>query len=91
MTVEVKALTTRNPHSVIFKLNRTLADPGIGLSFFDPASAQGHPIARGLFGIHGVLSVWIIGDEVQVTKDEDVRWGTINSRIIETIKSASNN
>ena len=63
--------------------------PGTGLSFSDPESAKDHPIARALFGINGVLSVWILGDEVQVCKDETARWGTLNSRIIETIKQTA--
>jgi len=86
MTVEVKSEPTRNEHSVIFRLNKNLIQPGTGKSYPDAASAAHNPLARALFQIRGVHSVWVLGNEVQVTKDESVRWGTINSKVIETIK-----
>ncbi len=86
MSLEVKATPTRNEHSVIFQLNKTLIQPGTGQSYPDARSAEGSPLASALFRIEGVQSVWILGNDVQVTKDESVRWGRINSKIIETIK-----
>lgn len=86
MTLEVKPQITRNPDSVTFCLNKTLLPPGKGLAFSGPEFAKDHPLARELFQIRGVKSIWIIANEVQVTKDEKVRWGTITSKIIETIK-----
>lgn len=86
MTVEVKVEPTRNEHSVIFSLNKSLIQPGTGESYPDAASTANSPLARALFQIRGVQSVWILGNDVQITKDESVRWGRINSKIIETIK-----
>ncbi len=86
MTVDVTLEPTRNIDSVVFKLNRELLPPGIGGSFPDSDLAKDDPLASALFKIKGVISVWIIGSEVQVSKDERVSWGRINSRIIETIK-----
>ncbi|CCQ90912.1 hypothetical protein NITGR_490015 [Nitrospina gracilis 3/211] len=86
MTLEVKAEVTRNPDLVTFRLNKTLIPPGTGLSFSGPEYAKDHPLANALFQIRGVKAVWILGNDVQVTKDENVRWGTMTSRIIETIK-----
>jgi len=86
MTVEVKATPTRNEHSVIFKLNKTLIPMGTGLTFPTAESARNHPLAHALFQIEGVLSVWILGDEVQVTKDESLRWTRVHSKVIETIR-----
>ena len=86
MTVDVTLETTRNNDSVIFKLNRELLPPGTGETYPDSDLAKDNPLASALFKIKGVLSVWIIGNEVQVSKDERVSWGRINSRIIETIK-----
>ncbi len=86
MTVDVTLETTRNSDSVIFKLDRELLPPGTGDTYPDPELAKENPLASALFKIKGVVSVWIIGNEVQVSKDERVSWGRINSRIIETIK-----
>ncbi|NIQ00231.1 MAG: hypothetical protein GWM98_07185 [Nitrospinaceae bacterium] len=86
MTVTVTPETTRNEHSVIFQLNKTLRPPGTGLSFPNAPSAQNHELARALFQIKGVASIWIIGSEVQVTKSEGVGWGAIKGKIVETIR-----
>jgi len=86
MTVEVTVEPTRSENSVIFRLNRTLHPPGTGLSFPDAHTAQVNPIATALFKIKGVASVWIIGSEVQVSKEENFRWSTIHSKIVETLR-----
>ncbi len=87
MTVEVTVETTRNQDSVIFKLNRILLGPGTGQTYPNAESAQNHPLASALFKIRGVASVWIIGSEVQVTKEERVSWSRITSRIVETLRT----
>ncbi len=86
MTVEVTAEPTRNEHSVIFQLNKDLIPPGTGLSFSNAEQATDHPLAKALFQIPGVSSVWILGNDVQVTKEDAMRWGSLKSKIIETIK-----
>ena len=86
MTVEVKVKPTRNEHSVIFSLNKTLVRAGTGEPYSDAASAKNSPLASALFKIRGVQSIWLLGNDVQVTKYESARWGTLNSKIIETIK-----
>lgn len=86
MTVEVTVEPTRNQDSVVFKLNRILLGPGTGQTYPDAATAQSHPIAAALFKIRGVVSVWIIGSEVQVTKDERVSWSRISGKIVEALR-----
>ncbi|MBI4384849.1 MAG: NifU N-terminal domain-containing protein [Nitrospinae bacterium] len=90
MVVEIEVTPTRNEHSIVFRLNLKLIPPGTGLSFANPQSADSHPLARALFQVKGVVSVWIIGDEIQVTKDEKVRWGSVKPRIIEVIRANAN-
>lgn len=90
MVVEIAVTPTRNEHSIIFKLDRRLIPPGTGLPFADAQAADSHPLARALFQIKGVVSVWILGDEIQVTKDEKVRWGSVKPKIIETIRANAN-
>ncbi|MBI5427936.1 MAG: NifU N-terminal domain-containing protein [Nitrospinae bacterium] len=88
--MEIEVTPTRNEHSIIFKLNLKLIPPGTGLSFANPQSADSHPLARALFQVKGVVSVWIIDDEIQVTKDEKTRWGSVKPRIMEIIRSNVN-
>ncbi len=86
MSVTVTVETTRNEDSVVFILDKTLIPPGTGSPFPNRETAQSHPLAKALFEINGVASVWLIGSEVQVTKNGAVSWGAIKAKIVETIK-----
>ncbi len=85
-TVTVTVETTRNADSVIFVLKKTLLPPGVGNPYPNREIAQSHPLAKALFEIQGVASVWIIASEIQVTKDAQATWGALKSKIVETIK-----
>ena len=86
MSVSVTVETTRNEHSVVFKLDKDLIPPGTGSSYPDREKAQSNPLAKALFEIRGVSSVWVLGNEVHVTKEDDVTWGAIKSKVVETIR-----
>lgn len=88
MALEITVEPTRNDNSVIFLLNRQVVPPGTGLSFSGSAMAEDYPLAKSLFQIKGVVSVWMISNEIQVTKNDNARWSAIKSRIIETIHSS---
>lgn len=90
MSVEIEVIPTRNEHYVTFSLDRPLIPSGTGLSFPSAESAAGHPVANALFQIRGVKSVWILGDKVEVTKDEKARWSNMKSKIIEAIRGSVN-
>ena len=86
MSVSVTVEPTRNENSVVFKLDKTLIPPGTGTSFPNRGSAQNHPLAKALFDIQGVTSIWLIGSEIQVTKDDSVSWGAVKGKIVEVIR-----
>ncbi len=88
MALEITFEPTRNEHSVIFTLNREVVRPGTGLSFSGPETAKDHPLAKSLFQIKGVTSIWMISNEIQITKDDNARWSAIKSRVLETIRSS---
>ena len=88
MALEITVEPTRNENSVIFILNRQVVPPGTGLSFSRPETANENPLAKSLFQIKGVASIWMISNEIQVTKNENSRWPAIKSKIMETIRSA---
>jgi len=90
MTVEVHCHTTRNENLLEFEVNRQIIPPGTGLSYFDPESAQHHPLAKALFGIRGVAGLYILGNAVHVSKEENIRWGSITSQVEETLKATLN-
>ena len=86
MPVSMTVETTRNQNTVVFKLNKDLIPPGTGSSYPDREKAQTNPLARALFEIKGVSSIWVLGNEVHVTKEDNVTWGAMKSKVIGTIK-----
>lgn len=88
MALEITFEPTRNENSVIFYLNRQVVRPGTGLTFSNPETAKENPLAKQLFQIKGVASVWMISNEIQITKNDNARWSAIKSKIIETIHNA---
>ena len=88
MTLEITVEPTRNDKSFIFMWNLQVAPPGPDLSYSDPVSAKDNPLAKSLFQIKGVASLWMISNEIQVTKNDNTRWPAIKSKILETIHSS---
>jgi hypothetical protein len=86
MSVKVTVEPMRNEHSVSFILDKTLIPPGTGSSYPNSEKAQSNPLAKALFEIQGVSSVWVLGNEVQVTKDDQATWGAVKSKVVETIR-----
>jgi hypothetical protein len=86
MPVSVTVEITRNENTVAFKLDKDLIPPGTGSSYPDRQKAQSNPLAKALFEIQGVSSVWVLGNEVHVTKDDEATWGAVKSKVMETIK-----
>ncbi len=90
MSVEIEIIPSRNPNYVTFSTDQNLIPLGTGLSYSDPESAESNPLAKSLFAIGGIESIWILGSGIHVTKGDKVRWAKIQSRIIETIRRAAN-
>ena len=86
MPVNVIVEPMRNENSVSFILDKALIPPGTGNSYPNREKAQSDPLAKALFEIKGVSSVWVLGNEVQVTKDDQVTWGALKGRVVETIR-----
>lgn len=86
MSVSMTIETTRNENTVVFKLNKDLIPPGTGSSYPNHEKAQSNPLAKALFEIKGVSSVWVLGNEVHVTKEDQFTWGAVKSKVMETIK-----
>jgi len=85
MTVEIEITATRNPNYVTFSTNHDFIPPGTGQTYPDAESAELNPLAKALFEIPGVESLWVLGNHVHVTKNEKIPWTRIQSRVIETL------
>lgn len=70
---------TPNPNAVRVGLGRPIFP--IALSFSSAAQAEGHPLARALFGIPGVRGVFCLNDFISITKDPEVEWSDLEPRV----------
>lgn len=83
--VDVIAEPTPNPNSVKFTLNRPVSE-GRGLSFMDAGQAEASPLAKALFQIPGVKSVFMLNNFITVTRDPEVAWDAIVGEVEAAIK-----
>jgi hypothetical protein len=84
---KVTVAGTPNPNAAKFTVDRTLVQ-GRGKTFSRPEDAKNDPLARRLFEIEGVASVFVLDNFVTVTKAPDVSWDELAPRIARAIKEA---
>ena len=63
-----------NPNALRFGLDTTLGDT---LSFNNADDAAGHPFARAVFAVDGVVSIFGVNDFVTVTRRPGADWEPI--------------
>lgn len=78
---------TPNPNAAKFTVDRTLVE-GRGKTFSDRAAARDDPLARRLFEIEGVASVFVVDNFVTVTKRPDASWDELAPKVTRAIKGA---
>ena len=85
MTVEVSVSTTPNENALKFTLNQMVMESG-HKTYASAEKAEESLIAKKLFEIDGVTSVFLIQDFITITKDPASNWQGIQEKIITTIK-----
>jgi hypothetical protein len=70
-----------------FVLNGSISNST--LSFLNPASAAGYPLAEQLFQIQGVTSLLFLGDFLTVNKSPDAKWKPITTAVAKAISTAA--
>ena len=83
--VEVFAEPTPNPNSVKFSLNRDVTAEG-SQSYDNPAEAANSPLAKRLFDIKGVRSLFFLKNFVTVVKDSGNGWDEIVPQVKDILK-----
>lgn len=68
---------TPNPNALKFTVGVEVGGP----RSYVPANAAEDPVARELFGIEGVMSVFMTADFVTVTKVPDADWSGISPAV----------
>jgi hypothetical protein len=76
---------TPNPNAGKFTVDRRIV-AGNSKSFYNAEQAEAEPVAKALFELDGVASVFMVGDFVTVTKAPAADWSTLIPRVIETME-----
>lgn len=83
--VFIQTQPTPNPLSLMFVPGRTVLEKGGTMSFNTPREAMSSPLAKRLFAIDGVTSVFFGSDFVTVTKSEDYTWAVLKPDVFAAI------
>lgn len=81
---------TPNPQALKFILNEKLLAKETR-SFKDKEEAQTDPLAKGIFEIEGVVSVFYMDKFITIEKDPKIQWGQIQRPFVEFIKNFDKN
>lgn len=84
-SVNVTVQPTPNPNSMKFTLDRKVIDSG-SKTFASPQAAEGSPLARAIFAVDGVSSVFLLNDFITVTKKTDTEWEKIGPEVLQAIQ-----
>ncbi len=77
---------TPNPQALKFILNEKLLNRETR-SFQSKGEAQNDPLAKGVFEINGVVSVFYMDKFITIEKDPKVQWGQIQRPFVEFMKN----
>lgn len=80
----IQTETTPNPATLKFLPGVSVMPAGTA-DFTDAVEAERSPLAQALFTIPGVKAVFLGGDFVTVTKDEDKEWFVLKPSVLGTI------
>jgi len=83
--IQVTAEPTPNPNSVKFSINREVTAEG-SVSYDSPGEAADAPLAKRLFDIKGVRSLFLLKNFVTVVKDSGSGWDEIVPQVKEILK-----
>ena len=83
--LEVFAEPTPNPNSMKFTLDRRVAEQG--QSFNSPGEAEQSPLARRLFAIRGVRSIFLLNNFISVSRDPAADWGELAPKVEAAIRA----
>lgn len=81
----IQTQDTPNPDSIKFLPGKDILGKGNTMDFPNLDSAMKSPLAKLLFRIEGVRSVFFGGDFITITKFEDAEWGILRAEIFAVI------
>ena len=82
--IEVWTEHTPNPNALKFNLNRTVAE-GRSKTYASPEAAEASPLAKALFEIAGVKSLFFLNNFITVTRQPGADWAALSRQVEERI------
>jgi len=79
MSAQVRIDPTPNPNSLKITVSAPVSPKPV--TFASPAAAAADPLARKLFEVEGVASVFMINNFVTVTKTPDADWDELAGKL----------
>lgn len=83
--VQVKIEQTPNPNTMKFTLNRVVAEGG-SVSYDSPQEAEGSPLAKKLFEVKGVKSLFLLQNFITVARDPSANWHDVVPQVKKVIE-----
>ncbi|MEN8181848.1 MAG: NifU family protein [Myxococcota bacterium] len=84
---QMHAERTPNPHSIKWVLGQPLLEPGRSAHFQEPVDASVSPLAARLFGVDGVVGVFLAANFVTVSKLPDLEWPDLAQPLVAAIRA----
>lgn len=84
--VDVRFQPTPNPNAGKFITGTTLVEGTSSRSYYTAEQAAAEPVARALFELDGVASIFMVEDFVTVTKRPDADWSELIPRVTGTME-----
>lgn len=81
---------TPNPQALKFILNENLLNRETR-SFLEKSEAESDPLAKGIFNIGGIKSVFYMERFITIEKEPDASWGNIQMPFVNFIKAFNKN
>jgi Fe-S cluster biogenesis protein NfuA len=78
---------TPNPQSIKWVTDRDLAPAGVGAHFTEAPGEAVSPLATRLFAVDGVRAVFLAGDFVTVTKQDELEWDDVAGPVVEVLRA----
>ena len=83
--VQVSPQPTPNPNALKFTLDRPATDRR-SETFREGSDPESSPLGAEIFGLGGVVNVFLAADFVSVTKDDATSWDALMPRVVEAIE-----
>ena len=87
MAVNVQVSTTPNEHALKFTLDRPAIESG-HKTYANAEAAEESNVAKALFGLEGVASVFLMADFITVTKAPEATWDNLQPAAVEVIQAS---